>query len=58
MTIKSTVQDMIKKSSKIDAITLSPLDDDRIKNTEMKSITTNAMKLSKNNSVHIILVET
>jgi hypothetical protein len=58
MSMKSTVQDMIKNSKKLDAITLSPLDDDRIKTTELKSITTNALKSSKNKTVSIVLIET
>jgi len=58
MSMKTTVQDMIKNTKKVDAITLSPLDNDRIETTELNSMTTNALKSSKNNSVHVILVGT
>jgi hypothetical protein len=57
MTDKSIITNLVKSGKKFSAVQISPVDDDKIKTTELKSITVDALKLAKTKTVAVVLVE-
>jgi hypothetical protein len=58
MTDKTIVLNLIKSSKRLDAVTITPLDDQKTRVAEMKSITTTALNLAKKTNVSVVLIQT